>query len=89
MPTSFAATQEHANTNMSGMSSLAFVFRNPATRKPTLDAGHYSYAPFREEGKTWQTIISASVALWSVPALLLTGVPEHARPRPWQVPREC
>jgi hypothetical protein len=51
MPTSFAATQEHADTNTSGMSSFAFVYRNPATRKPTLDAGHYSYAPFGEEEK--------------------------------------
>ncbi|MFT7509851.1 MAG: hypothetical protein ACI9KS_002031 [Sulfitobacter sp.] len=89
MPTSFAATQEHADTNTSGMSSFASVYRNLATRKPTLDARLYSYAPFGEEGKTWLAIIGASVALWLVPALLLTRVPAHARPESRQVPREC
>lgn len=38
----------------------------------------YFYAPFGEEGNTWQAIVGASVALWLVHALVLMGVRQAA-----------
>ena len=38
----------------------------------------YFYAPFGEEGNTWQAIVGASIALWLVHALVLMGVRQAA-----------
>ncbi|WP_299788430.1 arginine-ornithine antiporter [uncultured Marivita sp.] len=38
----------------------------------------YFYAPFGEEGNTWQAIVGASVCLWLVHALVLAGVRQAA-----------
>lgn len=38
----------------------------------------YFYAPFGEEGNTWQAIAGASIALWLVHALVLMGVRQAA-----------
>jgi arginine:ornithine antiporter/lysine permease len=101
-----------------GMLALAFVYKNLATRKPTLDAGPYAYAragfgnfvgfnsawgywlsawlgnvsyavlifgalsyfyaPFGAEGNTWQAIVGASIFLWLLHTLVLSGVRQAA-----------
>lgn len=38
----------------------------------------YFYAPFGEEGNTWQAIVGASVCVWLVHALVLMGVRQAA-----------
>lgn len=38
----------------------------------------YFYAPFGEEGNTWQAILGASVCVWLVHTLVLTGVRQAA-----------
>lgn len=38
----------------------------------------YFYAPFGEEGNTWQAIVGASICVWLVHALVLVGVRQAA-----------